>query len=749
MIATKKYGSGLAKAILGVVLLTVGAHTLCEAQSTSTNKTFMLNNGTGGTTDNGLPPSVSNFFAINSNLLNRSVRASGGGGGGGSSVFSPQFSYNAGNGTNIVAGVTVTNMSNVGNLFNTSNSYVAKTNFANVVAVTNRVTFPIFGEQIGDDGSGNLSIFNPFGDVNIGGSSFGAMDGTLNANLINAVVPITDLNNGTGASATTFWRGDGAWKNPFPANAPGVLTNDGSGALSWVVVSGSSGGGASLNSLGVQFQSSAAPNAVTNVIDGMTNFNSRYPLVAGISPNAVMICDSLSSGTGSGTGNAAGVSNYMMFTTNGNYYGLRFNSVDQTYAISGQQIGTISSNYTSTVHTKAPGAGTNTFLMCWGGINDLYDGETAEGTFTFLTNVWHKAHQDGFIVVAFTVTITGQYFGAATPPPGGIGESYAAETARLNTMIRNSSSNWDYLVDTADILPPPYFAPWYLADGLFTHYTNYGQQAIALNVSNVLSRPPHIQTTKRKSEYDGGWYFTNIFASATVFSNWWFANLYPKAEWNTNLNYTQSASANGLGSFYVANTSTGTAAAVLMGINNSDANQSVQLVQPGSGWTGANFTKLQGALWNGGDNTKGFLFLNFGGGGWDFHTGSSGVVEAAHVDAAWAGFAGIIIATNGFSSMNTNILTAATSTSWKQQMSTINSGFTNNFGTNCTININGSVGTFVFWHSGGVAASVACANPLFTNALSTNGWSRSLPFNCGVQVIASGGNANVTVDFGQ
>ena len=41
--------------------------------SISTNKTFMLNDGLGSTTNNALPPSDSNFFVINSNLLNQAV----------------------------------------------------------------------------------------------------------------------------------------------------------------------------------------------------------------------------------------------------------------------------------------------------------------------------------------------------------------------------------------------------------------------------------------------------------------------------------------------------------------------------------------------------------------------------------------------------------------------------------------------------------------------------------------------------
>jgi hypothetical protein len=108
-----------------------------------------------------------------------------------------------------------------------------------------------------------------------------------------------------------------------------------------------------------------------------------------------------------------------------------------------------------------------------------------------------------------------------------------------------------------------------------------------------------------------------------------------------------------------------------------------------------------------------------------------------------------VVATNGFASCNTNVLRPAAATSWSGQFTTINSGFTNTYGTNCTININGSAGYFIFWHSGGAGASTAAANPVFTNALSTNGWARSLPINCGVQVIPLSGQANVTVDFGQ
>src|ERR1700677_1243540 len=41
--------------------------------SVSTNKTLMLNNWTGGYTNNVLPPDATNFFVVNSNLLNQAI----------------------------------------------------------------------------------------------------------------------------------------------------------------------------------------------------------------------------------------------------------------------------------------------------------------------------------------------------------------------------------------------------------------------------------------------------------------------------------------------------------------------------------------------------------------------------------------------------------------------------------------------------------------------------------------------------
>lgn len=159
----------------------------------STNKTFMLNNGTGGTTDNALPPGTSNFFVVNSNLMNQAVNSSHGGGSGGAMSFNQeQFDTNAAGQISLPPGVNTTNenayninivsgIAQVTNLGASSNVYVGKTNFASYSVVTNRLIFPSDSQQIGDS-SGTLAFLNPTsGEFAFGSSTFGASDGIVEA----------------------------------------------------------------------------------------------------------------------------------------------------------------------------------------------------------------------------------------------------------------------------------------------------------------------------------------------------------------------------------------------------------------------------------------------------------------------------------------------------------------------------------------------------------------------------------------
>jgi hypothetical protein len=662
-----------------------------NSSAQSTNKTFMLNNGGGGTVNNKLPPNETNFFVVNSNLLNAAVAPNGGSGG---TAQSPWAENENG------SGYSLSNISAV-----------------DIVGAGSAQALHFVNDSMAiGDSAGTLAFFNPTStDFNFGGSSFGSSDGVINAATVNAAFAgnganLTSLNGSAVSSGSV----SAAYLPVATTGAPGIMRVGSGLSVSAGVVSATGGGGVT-PAYSSQFQTvSLGTGTATNVTDYPTNFASLFPYVAGVSPVAIQGVDSLTSGTGSGGGGSGGVSNYLMFASN--YYGLHF-AASTNLSAGGEQLGTWSSNYTSILHPYAPGKGTNQFLFLWGGINDLslYN-ETAEATYLFFTNIAYKAHQDGMIVVAMTCT----YVATNTL-------AQAWETYRYNNYLRNSPTNWDYLVDVAAIIPPPSLnSNLYVnngSDGLapdIVHITNAGQQFIAYEMSNVLSRAPHALTTKLQEPFVYGQVFT----------------------WATNNN-------NNTGNILYGNLAIKQSVG---GLNYATRDLNTPYAQTGT-WAGAGFDS--------GNSAYGFSCffsqsVNFYGwltaadAGTEFMSycamnGTNGVTfpnTSIYVRQS-------VVATNGFASYNTNVLTAAAASSWSGQYSTIDNGFTNTYGTNCTININGSVGYFVFWHSGGEGASAAAANPVFTNALSTNGWSRSLPINCGVQVFPLTGQANVTVDFGQ
>jgi hypothetical protein len=100
----------------------------------STNKAFFLG------TNNCLPPNETNFFAVNSNLLNASVASAGGGGGG--FTGNPSQFASAGGTSNIISGVALTNI-NAQGLSNSAWQVVAGSQ-------TNSNTFRIYQGNFGD-----------------------------------------------------------------------------------------------------------------------------------------------------------------------------------------------------------------------------------------------------------------------------------------------------------------------------------------------------------------------------------------------------------------------------------------------------------------------------------------------------------------------------------------------------------------------------------------------------------------------
>lgn len=142
----------------------------------------------------------------------------------------------------------------------------------------------------------------------------------------------------------------------------------------------------------------------------------------------------------------------------------------------GDYVVNMASTYTSQIHPYAPVTPTNGVFFIWGGINDVNNPSYATNDiYAALTNEWWNARQDGFKVIAFTITDRSEF------------HTYPDRLARrdaMNGYIVAASNLWDSLYRADQKFPDCNDTTYYTND--LVHLNTNSLHTIAVELSQML-----------------------------------------------------------------------------------------------------------------------------------------------------------------------------------------------------------------------------------------------------------------------
>lgn len=110
--------------------------------------------------------------------------------------------------------------------------------------------------------------------------------------------------------------------------------------------------------------------------------------------------------------------------------------------VPGYTVAQMTADYPRYVYPVRPDQHTNSILFVWCGVNDYL--QTTNYIHDSLSNYWVRAKNDGFIVVACTITAASS-----------LSPVQNQKMEAVNALIRQSQV-WDYLLDGRQIVPSPY-----------------------------------------------------------------------------------------------------------------------------------------------------------------------------------------------------------------------------------------------------------------------------------------------------